>query len=453
MKNLQFKKIVTFWKKLTNGSINRQIFGVAVIIALLTALVKAAALVKELVVAWRFGIGDALDAFLIALMVPAFIMNVLASSFSVALIPTYIQIEEKEGKKVAQSLLYGATICGLGLLAITTILMIVAAPIYLPWIAAGFDDQKLDLTFHLLWVIAPTILIQGIIMIWGGVLNAQERFALAALSPIITPVVTVILLLTVESWGVFNLAIGLVCGALLEMVLLGATLKRQGISLLPKWSGFNTHLRLVANQYVPTVAGACLMCSSGVVDQSMAAMLEPGSVAALNYGYRVMASPIGLITTALGVAVVPYFSKMVACQNWSGLRTTITRYLRLIFLLFVPITVLLIVFSKPLVAVLLQRGSFTDEDANLVAQIQAFNALQIPFYIGNLLLLRLITSIGISHILIYCSAWNFIINIILNYLFIQVMGVKGIALSTSCVYIFSFLYLLFSTKKQFKNFE
>jgi len=35
----------------------------------------------KVVVAWRFGIGDTLDAFLIALLVPSFIINVVAGSF------------------------------------------------------------------------------------------------------------------------------------------------------------------------------------------------------------------------------------------------------------------------------------------------------------------------------------------------------------------------------------
>ncbi|MBR8839662.1 MAG: polysaccharide biosynthesis C-terminal domain-containing protein [Stigonema ocellatum SAG 48.90 = DSM 106950] len=453
MNNLQLRRLINVWHSLTNGSVNRKIFGAAVIIGLLTVVVKVVAFIKELLVAWKFGTGDAVDAFLIALMVPAFVMNVLGSSLSVALIPTYIHIEEKEGKKAAQSLLYGVIICGIGLLAITTILIVVTAPIYLPWIAAGFDRRKLDLTFHLLCAIAPVIFLQGIVVLWGAVLNAGERFAIAALSPITTPVISVVLLLTVESWGIFNLAMGLVFGSLLEMVLLGVALKRQGISLLPKWSGFNTHLRQVASQYVPTVAGACLLCSAGVVDQTMAAMLPPGSVAALNYGNRVISSPLSLMSTALGVAVVPYFSKMVACEDWSGLRTTLTRYLRLIFLLLIPMTILFIVFSEPIVAALFKRGSFTDENTKLVAQIQAYNALQIPFYLANLLLIRLISSMRINHLIMQAAAFNSIINIGLNYICILWMGVKGIALSTSCVYVFSSLYLLFLTRKHLNKFE
>ena len=444
-------QIIDIWKKLTTGSINRKIFGAAVIVALGTALVKVAAVGKELVVAWRFGTSNELDAFLIALVVPAFIINVVAGSFSAALIPTYIRVREQEGTSAAQKLFSGVTAWGLGLLGITTILMVATIPLYLPLIASGFDSQNLNLTLHLLYVLAPSVLLSGMIVIWSAVLNAGERFVLAAISPIVTPVISVVLLLGFESWGIFCLAIGLVCGTVLEMIILGAALQRQGISLLPRWYGFDAHLREVASQYAPVVAGALLICSAAPVDQIMAAMLSPGSVAALSYGNRVIAFPISLISVALSTAVIPYFSKMVACQNWAEVHDTLKHYLRLVILTTVPLTALLIVFAEPIVRVLFQRGSFTAEDTQLVAQIQSFYALQIPFYIANILVVRLITSMQKNHILIWVSGFNLLINITFNYLFMQWLGIKGIALSTSCVYIFSFFYVFLFANKQIKK--
>ncbi|BAZ25065.1 virulence factor MVIN family protein [Kalymmatonema gypsitolerans NIES-4073] len=445
------KTIINKWKKQTSGSINRRIFAAFLTVGVLTAFVKVGAIGKELVIAWRFGTGDDLDAFLIALLIPSFIVNVVAASFNAALIPTYIKVREMEGKTAAEKLFSGATVWSLGLLVITTILMLSTAPVYLPRIASGFNSQKLDLAFRLLCVSSPIVLLNGIITIWSAVLNAGERFALAALCPIITPVVSVILLVGFKSWGIFALAAGLVFGALLEMLILAVGLHQQGISLLPRWHGFDAHLRQVVNQYAPMVAGSLLICSAGPIDQIMAAMLSPGSVASLNYGNRLIASPISLITTALSTAVIPYFSKMVTCQDWMAVRRTLKHYLRLIFLTTVPLTGLLFVFSEPIVQVLFQRGSFTGEDTHLVAQIQGFYALQMPFYVANILVVRLITSMQKNQILMWVSALNLLINITLNYLFMHFFQIRGIALSTSCVYVFSFLFVLLFTNNQIKQ--
>ena len=436
----------TFWQKLTSGSTNRKIFGAAVIVALGTVVVKLASLAKELMIAWRFGTGEDLDAFLIALVVPFFLMNVIAGSFNSALIPTYIQVREQEGKEAAQRLFSGAVVWSLGLLLITTILVVVTAPLYLPFIAQEFPPEKLDLTFRLLCWIAPVVLLSGIKTIWGAVLNAGERFALAALSPIMTPIITAVLLIGCWSWGVFSLAVGLVLGTALETIVLGVGLNNQGISIRPKWYGLDTHLRQVAGQYAPMIAGAVLMCSTNLVDQSMAAMLSGGSVAALNYGSKVIALPLQLGATALGTAVIPYFSRMVACQDWGKLKHTFHHYLKLIFVCTIPLTVFIVLASEPLVQVLYQRGAFTEESTAIVAQVQASYALQIPFYISSILVVRLISSLRLNYILMWGSGLNLMLNIVLNCLLIDWLGVSGISLSTSCVYLCSFLFVTFSLK-------
>jgi putative peptidoglycan lipid II flippase len=442
MKAWKLQKIIAPWKRFTSGSTNRKIFGSAIMVVLITSVVKIAAIYRELLVAWTFGTKDALDAFLIALVVPAFVINVVVGSFGAALIPTYIQVREQEGKIAAQKLFSGATIWNLGILGITTAVVLVTAPLYLPKMTAGFSAEKLDLTFKLLYAIAPVIALSGLIAMWGGVLNAGERFALTAITPIITPVISIAFLTQAHSWGAFTLATGLVCGTFVEMFIVGFALHRQGISLIPKWYGFEPNLRQVVNQYSPTIVGACLMCSATLVDDSMAATLSPGSVAALNYGTKLTLLPINLAVIALRTVITPYFSKMVVHQDWKGIRHTIKRYLIIIFGVSLPLITFIIICSEVIIRTLLQRGSFNLNDTHIVSQIQICSSLQIPFYIGNILLLNLITSLQKNYILIQLSALNLFINITLNYLLMQWIGIKGIALSTSILYMFSFSYLL-----------
>ncbi len=445
------KKYRNLWHKLAKRSINRQIFAAAMIVGLLTGLVKFAAVGKELVVAWRFGTGDELDAFLIALVVPSFVINVVAVSFKSALIPVYIKLREQQGNKAAQQLFSEVIVWALGLLVVTAIATAIAAPLYLPFLASGFTAAKLQLTTRLLWSLSPLILLAGVINIWGGVLNAGERFALAAFSPAITPLVTVILLLSLPSLGMYALAGGLICGSILEIIILGIGLHRQKINLLPQCLGHEANSNQVVSQYVPVATGAFLMCSTNIVDHSMAAMLDSGSVASLGYANRVIALPLTLATLALSTAVVPYFAKTIAQKNWSKIEHTFNYYLRLIFITTVPLTIIIILASKLIVQVLFQRGSFDAADTQIVSQIQIFYALQIPFYISAILVVRLINSLEINHFLAWGSSINLLVNIGANYAFVQWIGVKGIALSTSCVYLISFVFLYILTKKHLQK--
>jgi putative peptidoglycan lipid II flippase len=451
MKTNRWQKIAKIWESVSTGSINRKIFSAAMIVAGGTAFVKVIAVVKELVVAAQFGTADELDAFLIALIIPSVIINIIADSFNAALIPTYIKVREQEGKSAAQELFSGATIWSVGLLLATTFFLLLAAPIYLPLITGGFSAEKVALTDRLLWMISPMILLTGINTVWGAILNAGERFALVALAPIATPAITMILLLTIKDWGIFNLSIGMVVGQLLEMVIVGKTLQKQGISLVPKWHGFDDNLKQVAGQYAPMIAGAFLMCSSGLVDRSMAAMLPSGSIAALGYGERVISLPITIATTALSTAVIPYFSQMVALDDWKGIRRSLNYYMGLIFAVTIPVAGIIILFSEQIVRLLLQRGSFTAENTQTVALIQACFALQIPFYIASVLAVRLNSAMRNNKVMMWGSAGNLIVNVGLNYLFMNWFGVAGIALSTSCVYIFSFLFLSFCLLQNLKK--
>jgi putative peptidoglycan lipid II flippase len=443
----QSRKLLDVWRKKTNNSINGQIFGAAAIIGLLTGLVKLVSVGKELVVAWKFGTGDELDAFLIAMVVPAFVISVVAGSFQSALIPVYIKVKEQQGFKAAQQLVLNTFILALLFLTVIAIITAISAPWYLPLLASGFTAEKLVLTERLVWAIAPVIVLFGIINFWGGVLNAGERFALAAFSPATSPISTVILLLVFPGWGIFALVGGLICGGIVEIAILGMGLRRQKLKLLPKWSGFDDNLREVQRQYLPVVTGAFLMCSANIVDQSMAAMLPAGSVSALGYANRVIALPLTLITLALGTAVIPYFSKTIAQKNWQQVERTFRLYLKLIFATTIPLTIAFIIASKLIVQLLFERGSFTVEDTAIVYPIQICFALQIPFYIAAIFVVRLINSLGINYFLAWGSAINLIFNIIGNYVFMNWWGVKGIALSTSLVYLVSFIFLYVMTDK------
>src|SRR5947209_3376182 len=183
------------------------------------------------------------------------------------------------------------------------------------------------------------------------------------------------------------------------------------------------------------------MESTTVVDQSMAAMLPAGSVAALSYAKKIVTAVLAIGATALSTAALPYFSKMAVEDDWHGCRHTLKRYSALVASTAVPFTVVLIVFSRPLVRLLFQRGAFTGMDTELVSWVQICYSIQIPFYIVGMLFVRFLTSIRRSDVLMYASAINLALDVILNLVLMRRMGVAGIALSTSLVYLVSCLFL------------
>ncbi len=189
------------------------------------------------------------------------------------------------------------------------------------------------------------------------------------------------------------------------------------------------------------------MSSTVIVDNAMASQLGSGSVATLSYGRKLVLLAISIPTLSISRAVFPFFSQLVAQQNWAELRALMRRSQRVVLLGMIPLTIVLFCFSRPLTTLVLQRGAFSPEDTDSVAWTQALYALQIPFYAISMLYVRLISSLGRSHLLTLSTIVSIVLNIALNYVLMQYMGVAGIALSTSIVYAAACLFLACVTYK------
>ena len=430
--------------ELRYNTVKGKILSAAAVVGIFTIMSQVGGFAKELTVAAWFGTGDAVDAFLIALLVPSFIVNLLAGSISASFLPTFIRVYRNRGLAGAQKVLTGVITGFLFFGLILSVILIVFTPLYLPALCSGFSPEKLRLTRMILYALAPIILLKGLSTICAGVLNALDNFALAAILPILGPLSAIFFILTGgASLGIYALVIGTILGFGLETVLISGAIIKRKFSLRPRLIGFDPDLRIVIGQFLPMIAGSILMGSTELVDKGMAATLAPGSVAALNYGNKIIAAVLTLATTAIGTAVLPYFTRMVSEKDWKNIRSILKSYLSLIFAVGIPTAILIYVFSDSIVNIIFQRGSFTAGDTAVVSAVQAYFAFQIPFYIGGIVVVRLISALRANHILMWGAAINLVVNIGFNILFIHYLGLKGIALSTSFVYLISFLFLVY----------
>src|SRR5216684_3101795 len=268
-------------------SVNGRIFTAAIIIAALASLVKVVSLAKEMLIARVFGAGDALDAFYVALLLPGFLSSIMVNSFGPAFVPTYIQVRETDGDLAAQRLFSSVAAFNLAALLGLLLFLALTAQWLLPIIGSGFGPEKLALTRTLFFVSLALLLVTGFSTLWRAMLNARECFALTAVAPIMNPVIILIAIMTSSSSRrIYALALGTVFGAVGELVTAGYGLWRCRIPLIPRWYGLTGPVRQVLRQATPAAAGAVLMGSTTLVDQSMAAMLGSGSVAALNYANK-----------------------------------------------------------------------------------------------------------------------------------------------------------------------
>jgi putative peptidoglycan lipid II flippase len=436
------------WNAWTSVSINRRIFAASVIVAAWTLLVHLATALKDVIVAYQFGTTDVLDAFLIAFLLPSFLVSVIAGSLPSAFVPISQEVQRREGQAAGEALYAGVMGWGLMILIMIFVLMVALAPVVLPALASGFSEEKLNLTRTLYFMMLPIVVCRGLTAIWTTKLNVNEQFAFGSAIPILSPVLSLACLIYgVERWGIYALSAGTVVGALLETLITGWYVHTLGVGVMPQVSAWSSNLKKVARQYGPSAVGALLMASTILVDQAMAAMLGAGSVTALNFGGKIVSFAVAIGATALGTAVLPYFSEMVSTGDWAGIDHTLRKYVGLILKVTIPLTLLGVVLSGQIVGALFQRGAFTAMDTGLVGDVQAVLLLQLPLYLVGTVVVRLLSALKANHILMWGCVLNCLLNILLNYVLMQWLDVVGIALATFVVYVSSVTFLSYMLRR------
>jgi putative peptidoglycan lipid II flippase len=400
---------------------------------------KAVLVARDLLIANHLGVGDSVDAFMMASMVVLFVSSVLSAALGGAFLPVFVKLRENDGSGATHALLARVTaFATLVALVLAVAMELTAHPIF-ALLAPGFGEAKRQLTVGLFRVMVPGLLLTGVTLTFASVFNANGRFVTAALGPLLNTVVCVaILALGLRGRGVELLAWASLAGAATEAVVLTFAAVRQGLPVLPAWPLRHPELARVARQSVPLAMASLLSTANVVIDQFMASTLGSGAVSSIGYGRKVVQMMIPLATMTLSTVYFPTLARMVAVGDWTSLRSTARRCVRLTLLASIPATLALMAASKPLVRMLFERGAFGAADTDLVATIQQLYLLQVPFHVGGIVSVRLLNAMGENHRLTRIAVVNLVANVVGNIVFMRLLGVVGIGLSTSVVFLVSF---------------
>jgi putative peptidoglycan lipid II flippase len=131
---------------------------------------------------------------------------------------------------------------------------------------------------------------------------------------------------------------------------------------------------------------------------------------------------------------LPHFSAMIARGGKPEAINMLKVYSVVLLLGSIPVAAAIFLFAEPIVRLVFERGEFSRNDTIMVAQVVQMYSVQIPFYLLGILGVRFLSAELNNAFTFRISLMGAILNIVLNFLFIELMGLKGIALSTSIVY-------------------
>lgn len=413
------------------------------VVGVFTVVVKLVGLGRDVLLASTYGAGTQLDQLFLALVLPVFAINVLGGSVKSAFVPVFakLYIENPEN---ARSFL-AATQTKLALVfGSTTVLLLLGYLAYSQLLASHSTSISDHSTAIILLVsIIPACFAQ----VFAATLNARQVLWLPSLTPLLAPLaLAAVLILSPIVPPISWLAVSILVGYLIELLLLGVATKWIGLFSWPRFGGGTAEFKQFSQEYLVMIYGAATLSLVNVVDNFMASALPAGSVTSLNLGIKFTAALMTLMTLAVGTAVFPRFSGLVAEANYSALSHLVRKITRALALITTTLTLLLVLFSEQIIYLLFAHGSFDLASVSSVSAVQIAYALQIPFHVIGIIYSRLISSRSGNAILLRAAIITLAVNIIFNILLIGPLGAVGLALSTSIGYLASFVYLYCKAK-------
>ncbi len=341
---------------------------------------------RDAMVATLLGAGPVADAFLMAFQLVNVIRRLLSEgALNAALVPAWLRARDTDGAAAAAA--FAGRVLGTISLALTVATAIIglAMPLVIAALAPGFVGQTtLQLAVDDSRLMLPYLAFAGPVTVMMALLNAQQRFALTAFSPLLfnlalIAVMTALLVRPRQPSDAALMLAGTVGVAGLLQLLVLALRRGAGlatplrISIDAEMRGF---LRKAVPGMVANSSPQLLIVAGAIIASS-----SPSAVSWLYFANRLIELPLGLVGVAMGTVLVPELTQALRSDDHAAVAEAQSRGLELAIGLALPATLGLIVLSRPIVHLLFEHGAFTANDTTATARALALLALGLPAHV------------------------------------------------------------------------
>ncbi len=433
------------------------VFGLATIAS------RILGLVRDQVLAYYFGAGNAMDAFRVAFRVPNLVRDLFAEgAMSAAFVPTFTRLLTLHGRERAWRLassVINALLIVTGVVVVVS--MIFAGPLVRAF-ASEFADVpgKLELTTHLARIVLPFLTLVAIAAALMGMLNSLGHFFVPALSPAMFNLASIVVAVTLIPFSgalgvepIALVAIGTLVGGIAQVAIQWPPLRREGFRYRPVLDIGDEGLRQVLFLMGPGSIGMAATQINVFVNTMLATREGTGAVSWLDFAFRLMYLPIGLFGVSIATAATPAISRLAAGGDLGGIRSTLAHAISLMLLLNLPATLGLIVLARPIVEVIFQRGHFTAADTEATAAALQFYAIGLVGYSVVRIVSPTFYTLGRSRLPVFASVGSVLVNVALSVWLVGVLGFRGLALGTSLTALLNATAQLFMLRREIQGIE
>jgi putative peptidoglycan lipid II flippase len=363
--------------------------------------------------AYFFGATGSMSAFEAASLVPKNIYELLVGGMvSAALVPVFSEYAaEREPEELWRlvSILLSMVVVVMGGFALLAEL---AAPLLTRVLVGGFSPELQALTTTLIRVISPAVIFFGLSGVLTAALYAKQVFTYPAIGAAVFNLGGILgTQLLARRIGVSSLTLGIVFGAFLQMAVQLPGLRSASLRFSLDWR--HPALRRIVTLYIPVLISLVISQVGIVLDRNLASRVGEQAIAWMAAATRLREFPLGLVSTAVSMAVLPALSRLNLETDREQFKSTVGLGMRLVWVLIVPAAVGLFVLGMPIIGLIFESGLFLPSDTQQTAQALYGYLLGTPFAAVDLLLIFAFYSqqdtktpvvVGIVCVLIYLLA-------------------------------------------------
>ena len=424
-------------------------------------------LLRESVMARLFGAGLIYDAFMLGFRIPNLTRDLFAEgALSSAFVPTFTEYLSKRSKEEAARL---ANLVATALIIVVGAVCaagMIFAPTLVHLLAPGFAavPGKFELAVNMTRIMFPFLLLVALAAQAMGVLNACNKFGVPAMASTFFNIGSVGFGVVLGIWlgpllhltRIEGMAIGVVLGGALQLIWQLPALHRLGFQYRPALDWSDPGLRRILKLMVPAILGNAAVQINVMVNTNFASSINDplrgldGPVSWLSYAFRFMQLPLGLFGVAMASATLPSIARSAARGDMDEFRRTLSHSLGTVFLLTVPSSVGLVILGKSIIGAIYQGGRFQLYDTQQTAVALSCYAIGLVGYAALKVLSPAFYALNDARTPMLVSLGSIVVNYAAASTMIRFTGLghAGLALSTSAVALFGFVFLFAVLRKR-----
>lgn len=374
------------------------------------------------------GLDGDLDAFFAAFRIPDLIFQLVAAgALGSALIPVVAGLLANGERDRAWRVV--GTVLNLMLfgLAVLAIVLFIAAPPIVDAITS-FDPRRTELTVELTRIMLASAILLAVGSVATSVLNAEGRFAASALAPIVynLGIIGGALFLR-PSMGMAGLAVGVVAGSVAHLAIQLRPLARIGYRYRPRIDATDPDARTALALMAPRALGLGATQITFVAMTAFASGLAAGSVSAFNLALTLLQIPLGVIGVPLGIVILPALARELASGRTDEFLGLVSRALRLLLFVMLPIAIIGIVLRQEIVRLLFGHGGFSEGDVALTADAFAIFLLGLAAHSLIAVLARAFYAGQDTRTPVAAALVSVVANIVIGAALVGTVGLNGLA--------------------------